>query len=306
MELRHVRYFVAVADSLSFTKAADKLRIAQPSLTRQVKGLEAELGAQLLDRSNKQVRLTKEGDHFLAGARRLLSYSADIVSSLHSLTEPQPAAINIGYVPNPFQRALPASLALYEKEFPTVSINLFAMPSLEQVRSLGERKIDLGFVGLLDPACAPGLEFQTVAPYRVVLVMPKDHRDAQPKPIQLKELASMLFIGLSDNSYHGYGSWLGKTCQEAGFTPRIVQIADNEVALLQAVRSDLGVALLPEQIRNAVDEQMIVREVRPATWIGSATAWRRDNKSKELRAYLQALDRVRQKILQSPSRRKAQ
>lgn len=296
MELRHIRYFVAVADSLSFTKAAEKLRIAQPSLTRQIKHLEEELGAQLLDRCKKQVTLTKEGVLFLAGARRLLSYSADIVASLHALTEPQPAVINIGYVPNPFQRALPASLALYEKEFPTVSINLFAMPSLEQVRSLGERKIDLGFVGLLDPACAPGLEFQTVAPYRVVLVMPKDHRDAKTKPIELKELASMLFISLSDNSYHGYGSWLGRTCQEAGFSPRIVQTAEDEVAVLQAVRSGLGVALLPEQIRNAVDSQVRVREVRPTTWIGSATAWRRDHTSKELRAYLQALDRVRQKI----------
>jgi DNA-binding transcriptional LysR family regulator len=304
MELRHVRYFVAVADSLSFTKGAEKLRIAQPSLTRQIKHLEEELGVQLLNRSNKRVTLTKEGEHFFAGARRLLSYSADIVASLHSLTEPQPA-INIGYVPNPFQRALPASLASYEKEFPTVSINLFAMPSLEQVRSLGEGKIDLGFVGLLDPADAPGLEFQTVAPYKVVLVIPRDHRDASTKPIELKKLAPMLFISLSDRCYHGYGRWLRKTCEDAGFKPRIVQTADNEVAALQAVRSGLGVALLPEQIRNAVDEQMTIREVRPATWIGSATAWRRDNKSKELRAYVQALDRAREKILQSPSPRKA-
>jgi DNA-binding transcriptional LysR family regulator len=295
MELRHVRYFVAVAESLSFTKGAEKLRIAQPSLTRQIKHLEEELGVRLLNRSTKEVTLTNEGECFLAGARRLLSYSADIIESLHSLARPKLAAINIGYVPHPFHRALPASLALYEKQFPEVSINLFSMPSLEQVRSLREGKIDLGFVGLLEPEDAPGLELRTAASYEVVVLTPKKHRVAKKRVIGLKELTPMLFISLSDNCYHGYGRWLKKTCEAAGFKPRVVQTVDNETILLQAIRSALGVALLPGQIRSVEHENVAIRNLRPPIQIDSVAAWRRDNESKELRDYLKVIDRVRQK-----------
>jgi DNA-binding transcriptional LysR family regulator len=302
MELRHLRYFIAVAEALSFTKGAEKLRIAQPSLTRQIKHLEEELGVQLLNRSTKQVTLTKEGECFLVGARRLLSYSADIVESLHLLARPAPASINIGYLPNPFHRALPASLALYEKEFPAVSINLFGMPSLEQVRSLKEGKIDLGFVGIMHPEDAEGLEFRTVASYEVVALMPKNHPAAKKKAIDLKELARMLFIILSDNCYNGYGRWLNKTCQAAGFKPRVVQTADNESVLLQAIRSELGVALLPDQIRNVTHENVAIRDLRPPIRIDSVAGWKRDNESKELGEYLRVIDRVRQKTARLPRR----
>src|ERR1700687_2903942 len=101
MELRHIRYFVAVADTLSFTKGAEKLRISQPSLTRQIRHLEEELGVSLLDRSKKHVKLTKQGERFLIGARRLLNYSAEIVESLRELELKKSAEINIGYLPNP-------------------------------------------------------------------------------------------------------------------------------------------------------------------------------------------------------------
>jgi DNA-binding transcriptional LysR family regulator len=300
MELRHLRYFIAVAESLSFTKGAEKLRIAQPSLTRQIRHLEEELGVRLLNRSTKQVTLTKEGECLLAGARRLLSYRDDIVESLHSLARPTPACINIGYLPNPFHRALPASLALYEKQFPAVSINLFGMPALEQVRSLKEGKIDLGFVGLMRPEDAPGLEFRTVASYEVVALMPKNHHAAKRKVIDLKELARQLFIILSDNCYNGYRRWLNKTCQAAGFKPRIVQTADNESVLLQAIRSELGVALLPGQIRSVTHENVVIRDLRPTTRIDSVAAWKRDNQSKELREYLKVIDRVKAKLPRSP------
>jgi len=297
MELRHVRYFVAVADSLSFTKGAEKLRIAQPSLTRQIKHLEDELGVRLLNRSTKHVTLTKEGECFLAGARRLLSCIAEIIDNLHELNRPKPAAINIGYVPNSFHGVLPASLAVYEKEFPTVSINLFGVPSLEQVRSLNEGKIDLGFMGLLEPEADGSLEFRKIALYDVVLLMAKKNRANKRKVIDLKDLTQTFFISLSDHCYHGYGQWLNKTCQDAGFKPRILQIAENESMLIQAVRSELGVALLPEQIRNVAHENVLIRPIRPSIRIGSIAAWKKNNPSRELADYLKVIEQVGAKLL---------
>lgn len=305
MELRHVRYFIAVADSLSFTKGAEKLRIAQPSLTRQIKHLEDELGVRLLNRSTKQVTLTREGECFLAGARRLLRCIAEIIDELHELTRPKPSAINIGYVPNSFHQALPASIALYEREFPAVSVNLFAIPSLEQTRSLNEGKIDLGFVGLLEPKADGFLEFRNIAFYNVVLLVAKKNHAAKRKVIELKDLAQTFFISLSDRCYHGYGQWLNGTCQHAGFKPRILQIADNESMLIQAVRSELGVALLPEQIKNFEHENVAIRPVRPAIRIGSIAAWKKNNPSKELANYLNVIERVSAKLLSPPSTAKA-
>lgn len=295
MELRHLRYFVAVAEALSFTRGAEKVRIAQPSLTRQIKDLEAELGVTLLNRSKKQVTLTKEGECFLAGAKRLLSYGEEIVDTVRGLSGKITSAINIGYLPNPFHRALPASLALFEKRFPEVSINLFGMPALDQLRAIKEGKLDLGFVGLLEGSDEPDLEFRTVASYDAVLVLPKSHPLGKRTTTNLHDLETIYFVSLSDGCYPGYGRWLNLTCQKNGFKPRILQVAENENVLLQAVRSELGIALLPEQIQTSVSKQVTLRKVKPEAHFGSSVAWRKDNPSKTLRSYMDIITKIGQK-----------
>src|SRR5262249_54591694 len=130
----------------------------------------------------------------------------------------------------------------------------------------------------------------------VVLLMAKKNRATKRKVIDLKDLAQTFFISLSDHCYHGYGQWLSKTCQDAGFRPRILQIADNESMLIQAVRSELGVALLPEQIRNVEHENVAIRSVRPSIRIGSIAAWKKNNPSKELSDYLNVIERVSTKL----------
>src|SRR5438093_7667533 len=110
MELRHLRYFVAVADALSFTKGAGKLHLAQPSLTRQIKDLEEEIGVRLLDRTKREVSLTEEGKSFLADARRVLAHSAEIIESVQRLRH-ETATFNIGYVAELFDMSVPITLA---------------------------------------------------------------------------------------------------------------------------------------------------------------------------------------------------
>jgi DNA-binding transcriptional LysR family regulator len=297
MELRHLRYFVAVAEALSFTKGAEKLRIAQPSLTRQIKDLESELEVTLLNRTKKQVTLTKEGEAFFAGAKRLLNYSAEIVDAVRDVHRRAKSSINIGYLPNPFHRALPASLALFERRFPDISINLFGMSASDQVRALKESKIDLGFIGLLEPADQLDLKLQPVASYDAALVLPKKHRLAKNSKIDVRELKKLFFISLSDVCYHGYEQWLTTTCREnGGFKPRILEVAETEAALVQAVRSELGVALLPEQIRNGAHDQIAVRKVTPPVTFRSSVAWKKDNPSKTLQTYLEIITEISRKM----------
>src|SRR5260370_18992701 len=146
MELRHLRYFVAVAEALSFTKAAGNLRLAQPSLTRQIKDLETEIGVRLFDRSGKRIALTQEGESFLLDARRLVDECARSVLAVQRLSRGEAGQLNIGYVANVYHDLLPATLGAFRKACPRTALNLFDMTPAEQYHALEGRKIDLDFV----------------------------------------------------------------------------------------------------------------------------------------------------------------
>ena len=148
MELRHLRYFVAVGDELSITKAAQKLRLAQPSLTRQVRNLEDEIGVRLLDRANNRVTLTEEGRLFLFDAKKVLAMCAETIAAVQRMDRGESCQINIGYVANIHHGLLPATLGAFRKLSPHVALNLFDMSRAEQLIALEDHKIDLGFVGL--------------------------------------------------------------------------------------------------------------------------------------------------------------
>src|SRR5579864_4246505 len=185
MELRHLRYFVGVAEALSFTKAAQKLHTAQPSLTRQIKDLEEELGVRLLNRTKQLVTLTDEGRSFLADAKRVLALAAETVESVRRLHSGEARALNIGYVSNLFYDLLPKTLASFHESFPAVSVNLFDLSCGEQFRALENGKLDLGFVGLHEPIARRGLEFQTVVSYKTVVALPNDNPLAGKATLEL-------------------------------------------------------------------------------------------------------------------------
>jgi|SRR5689334_2847252 len=293
MELRHIRYFVAVADELSFTKGAEKLRIAQPSLTRQIRDLEEELNVRLLDRTKKKVSLTREGEFFLERAKRLLGFSDELIQGVHALDQQVSDTVNIGYVANPFHRVLPASLTAFEKQFADISINLFGIPSPEQIVAVRDRKLDLGFIGLLEPTADPELEFLQVGSYKGVAVLPRSNSLARKRIINLADLAQTFFVALSEKCYPGYTRWFKSTCERSGMRGKIVQTVENDSALIQAVRSGLGLALLPEQIRNVPHDRVVIRNIAPLISFPSTIVWRKDNSSAGLKAYLQVVKAVR-------------
>lgn len=288
-----MRYFVAVADELSFTRGAEKLRIAQPSLTRQIKNLEDDLGVRLLDRTKKKVTLTKEGEFFLERAKRLLGFSDELVQGVHELDHKVSHTVNIGYVGNPFHRVLPASLTAFEKEFPDISINLFGIQSVEQITAVKDGKLDVGFVGLLDPTDDPDLQFLLVGSYKAVVLLPRTSSHAKRGVINLSDLAQTFFVAISERCYPGYSRWFKAACDRIGIRSKIVQVVDNDPALIQAVRSGLGVALLPEQIKEIPHDNIIIRNVTPAVSFPSTIVWRKDNPSAGLKAYLEIVKSIR-------------
>ena len=289
MELRHLRYFVAVGEALSFTKAAEQLHLAQPSLTRQIKNLEAEIGVRLLNRNKGKVSLTPEGRSFLSDAKRVLAHSTDIVESVQRLHRGEIATLNIGYVANFFPAPLPASLAAFQRKFPMVSVNLFDMTYGDQLRALEEGRIDLGFVKMQPSLATRELQFRSLGSDKIIVAVREGDRLEQNAVIRLKDLRSMFFIGMSEKSYPGYRSWLTQTCRKAGFAPKVLQDVEIERIVLQAVGAGLGVALLPEQVEKLRHENVVFRPLAPTIRTLSCIAWKKENTSTVLKAYVEAL-----------------
>jgi len=287
MELRHLRYFVAVAEALSFTKAAEKLRLAQPSLTRQVRNLEDEIGVKLLDRSNNRVALTEAGNLFLFDSKKLLAMCAESIAAAQRMNRGESSALNIGYVANIHYGLLPATLGAFRKLCPGVALNLFDMTSAEQFVALDGRKIDLGFVGIRPALSGSHLLSECVAHDTMLVAVPANHTLAKKGKITLADLAPQFFIGMSDKTHPGAREWLTETCQGAGFAGRILQEADNEPIVVQFVADGLGVALLPEQITGLPHEGVVFRPLSPPLRRESTIAWRSDNPSKPLKDYIQ-------------------
>jgi len=296
MELRHLRYFVSVAEALSFTKAAERLHTAQPSLSRQIRDLEEELGVRLLNRTKQRVTLTDEGRSFLGDAKRLLALAAETVESVRRLHTGEVRALNVGYVSNLFHDLLPRTLASLHQELPTVSVNLFDLSCGDQFRALEEGKLDLGFVGLHEPIARRGLEFRTVASYKTVVALPKDNPLTGKATVELEALAPMFFIGMSEGSYPFYREWLTKTCRRAGFTPKVLQDVDLERTMIHAVATGLGVALVPEQLKRLEHENVVFRPLNPSVGTEGCVAWKDENPSAALRRFVRILEQVGRSI----------
>ncbi len=287
MELRHLRYFIAVAEASSFTKAAAGLHLAQPSLTRQVRNLEDEIGVRLLDRSNNRVTLTEPGRRFLFDSKKVLAMCAESVTAAQAIEHGESSQLNIGYISNVHYNLLPATLGAFRKLCPDVALNLFDMGSAAQIEALDAHKIDLGFVGLAPSLSGSELLSERFAHDTMSVLFPVRHPLAKKSKIKLAELAPQFFVGLSPEMYPGKREWLTETCRSAGFAPRILQEVDSEIAAIKFVADGLGVALLPEQITELPHEGVIFRPLSPPLLRESTIAWRADNPSKPLQDYIQ-------------------
>ena len=287
MELRHLRYFVAVAEELNFTKAAAKLHLAQPSLTRQIRSLEEELGVSLLNRSKNQVVMTEEGRSFLADSRRILALATESIAAVQRLSRGETGQLNIAYLSNSDFELLPETLRAFQHALPHIALNLFDMTPAEQLRALEARKIDLGFVGLRPPATSAGVEWESIARHRIVVVLPARHPLASKRQVNLRELKTMFFVGMSEKTHPGFRDWLNRTCQQAGFTPRVLQDAELEPALMTFVAEGLGVTLAREHLKKLPHPGVAFRPLASPVASDYFVAWNRSNDSRALQRYIE-------------------
>jgi DNA-binding transcriptional LysR family regulator len=289
MELRHLRYFVAVAEELNFTRAAEKLRLAQPSLTRQIHNLEEELGVPLLHRIKNQVTLTDEGKRFLVDARRLVVLSLESIETVKRFSREASGELNLGYLFKFDCDFLPTTLKTFYRTVPEMAVNLFDMTPAKQLLALAARTIDLAFVGLRPPEAnkeTSVLSWQCVVQHNVVVVLPASHALAKKQQVRIEDLKTDFFVAMSEETHPGSRLWLSSLCKEVGFVPRILQDVELESGIMAFVAEGLGVTLAREQIKHLPHPRVIFRPVVPAATADYWIAWHRENNASALLQYI--------------------
>ncbi|MEZ0296449.1 MAG: LysR substrate-binding domain-containing protein [Candidatus Methylacidiphilales bacterium] len=286
MELRHLRYFVAVAEQLSFTKAAARLRIAQPSLTRQIRDLEEEIGVELFLRARNRITLTEPGRRFLEDSKNLLAVAASNVAAVRKIKRSRECELRIGYVSSMHFGLLRESIAAFRKQHANVQLSLFDMSCSQQWEALQEKKIDVGFIGPRPRRLAPQLCVECATYDTMVVAHSSVHSFSNADTLKLKDLASQFLIGMSDSCQPGAREWLMATCAEAGFEARIILEAEEELSAMKSVAAGIGVALLPAQLMDARINGVTFSPLTPPLCRESTLAWRSENCPIHLQSYV--------------------
>lgn len=249
MELRQLRYFVAIAEEGGFSRAAQRLHISQPPLSMQLRALEDELGVQLLRRSNRGVTLTAAGEAFYTEVRGLLAKLDLATQRARELEHGDAGTLSIGFVSIAGYGVLPPALKSFRARFPKVDVQLHELTTDAQIRELRAGKLDLG-IGLA-PVEESDLEFSTLLREALVLAAPADHAEGKTAaPIDLRRLARESFIVPPRDIAPGLYDLAVGLCRSSGFTPRITQHARQMQTVIGLVASGMGFALVPASVQS--------------------------------------------------------
>ena len=265
MELRHLRYFLAVAEALNFTKAAAQLRVAQPALSRRIQDLEDEIGVDLLKRSPRGVALTAEGKLFLEKTRHVLRLADESVEQVRALARGEYGELHVGYAPGPTVEILPPALAAYQKAFPRVKVLLHDLSEQEIIDGLQTGKLELAVMPGVTGLQSGGLEFEPLRSYPISVAVAPTHRFARLKSISLEMAAAEPLIGLSRKDYPEYYVGLDRVFGPLGIRPRFVVECDSASSLITEVETGRGIAIASSILRHASGKRLLYRPLNVTT-----------------------------------------
>jgi DNA-binding transcriptional LysR family regulator len=247
MELRHLRYFVAVAEELHFRRAAERLHVAQPAVSEQVRKLEQELGVRLFDRTQRSVSLTTAGTALLEEARHVLRHAEVAQQAARNARDHATMRLRIGYLPDSLPASVPRALRHLATAAPSVEVALETGPAHRMIEELRARRIDAVITSL--PAPANGLQTTLLGKQRAVAVLPSLHPQATASAIALERLAPERLVLLPRGANPAFHDAVMAMCHAAGISPTLTEVAEPRVEhVLLAVAAGAGIALLPESV----------------------------------------------------------
>ena len=264
MELRHLRYFTAVAEEQNVTRAATRLHVSQPPLSRQIRDLEEELGVELFKRTAKSLELTEAGKIFLNEARAVLLRADDAVQTVRAVAKGARGQVRVGYAPSLTVEILPKALKLFEEEHPGTRVALHDCSTEECARMLLDRKLDLGLGARPAGKNARDVDFEKLAAYPLCCAVAMSHPLAKKRAVSVQQLKDERLIGYSRDEYPEYHAWLLEIFQPLGFTPVVAEEHDSVTSLIASIEAGRGVALAPLSLRCLSGPRLKLLPIQPS------------------------------------------
>jgi DNA-binding transcriptional LysR family regulator len=294
MELRHLRYFVAVGEEQHYGRASRRLRVAQPALSRQIQDLEEELGFKLFERLPRGVKLNPAGKLFLEDARRILQEVSDAAARAARVARGRSGTLRVGFSENASWRGVvPDSFRRFREQQPDAELQLQPAASLDQLEAIRSARLDAGFVNFM-PEADPELDQLAVADPHVALAVPKRHPLTRLKKLRLRDLADAAFVWFPRWAAPAFYDEMMQACYRGGLkSPRIVQEGLNEATILSLVSTGLGVGWVLATARwRSPATVAILPVVDLNVTLRLTLAWRRDNASPLLASFIGEVGRL--------------
>jgi len=281
MELRHLRYFVAVAEELHFRRAAERLHMSQPPLSQQIRQLEEEVGATLLTRSQRKVELTAAGAAFLVRAREILDAVEDAARQARRVQRGEVGRLAVGFVGSAMYSVVPEILQAFRERYGDVALRLQEVGTTEQLRQLESGRLDVGFVR--PQRARAGLTIESIHEERVVVALPDRHPLAAQPRIHIADLAGEPMVLLTRAGSPGLRTALEPVTDEDS----IIQEVAEMQTLIGLVAAGVGISLVPESVRGMQRRGVTYRELaEDAPTVALAVAHRAGDDSPVLDAFL--------------------
>jgi DNA-binding transcriptional LysR family regulator len=294
VELRHLRYFIAVGEEEHFGRAAGRLRVVQPALTRQIRQLEEEIGYALFERLKRGVRLTEAGRSFLEEARRLLSDLERGVERTRLVAQGKVGRLRIGFADSAtYSGELPSILRDFRDRWPDVRLDLFPSSSVATGAQLREHRLDMGFVYVL-PTDLPQLKAHRISAERIVLAIPQSHPLVKRKRVKLVDLKGEPCVWLPRAVAPLYYDRVLSACHAVGLTLNIVQEGNNDTTMLSLVAGGIGLSFTIKSADRRKPDSVVLKEVEDLRLTVELSAiWRGDNKDPALRNLIEIIRKMK-------------
>jgi DNA-binding transcriptional LysR family regulator len=263
MELRHLRYFIALAEELHFGRAARRLSISQPPLSVAIRQLEEVVGAQLFERNSKAVRLTAAGHTLRASAGTLLRDAEEALLEARRVAQGSAGRLRIGFVGAMLYRGLPQALTRFQAAHPAVRVTLTELNSGQQVTELLHDRLDLGFTHTR--RVPDELQCRLMVSEPFVVCLSSDHRLAKKRVVSLADLRAESFVLFSHSASPDYHERILSICADAGFLPEVRQEVRHWLAVVSLVSQRMGVALVPDAMRHCALPGAVFRSLKEDT-----------------------------------------
>jgi DNA-binding transcriptional LysR family regulator len=265
MELRHLRYFIAVASNLNFSEASRRLHVAQPAISQTILDLEDELGVKLLLRTRRNVKLTAAGSAFFEEAQGIVLRADRATMTAQRTSRGEIGCLRIGFLPCAAGPFLPTVIKAYRKKFPNVEVQLHDMNTEQQLSAFDEGKIDIGFARPFPKERAKEFVCDVVYEDQMEIVLPVSHALAKKKVVNLKDLSGETFLEYYRRGAPAMFSEVLSMFRKAGFTPKAILEFEQMGSVIMAVESGLGVSLTLGFVRGLLSHDSVVRRIKPAS-----------------------------------------